>query len=322
MLAHSWLGVRRLTFLSMLAAAVALPASFATAFQDDEAAEQEPVKKDVPYVPTPEEVVAKMLELAQPKKGEILYDLGCGDGRIVVTAAKKYGVKGIGVDIDPQRIKESNENAEKAGVTKQVKFIKQDLFTMDFKDADIMALYLLTSVNERLRPKILDQLRPGARVVSHAFSMGDWEPDQEVTVDPGGQTVYFWIVPAKVEGSHTVKIGGKEAKLDLKQEYQKVTGTATIDGKESEISDGRLRGRELTFTADGKKHTVMIGGDDASIAEGDAEGSGAARTAGDEEKGEGDAGKSRDEEQQQDQQEQESGKSDSNAAGSDAGQKE
>jgi SAM-dependent methyltransferase len=301
-----WLNAKRPLFLPvsllalLLAAALAAPATLraeddeaaaaadeqpATAEQEEEEAEKEP---DVIFVPTPEEVVDKMLELAKPKKGEVLYDLGCGDGRIVITAAKKFGVKGIGVDIDPQRIKESVANAKEAGVSDRVKFIKKDLFTMDFKDADVMALYLLTTLNERLRPRLLEQMRPGARVVSHAFSMGEWEPDEEVTVDPGGQTVYFWIIPAKVEGSQTVKIGGKDVKLDLKQKYQMVTGTATIDGKKAEISEGRLRGRELTFKANGKEHKVMIGrdADGASIAEGAAEGDDAARTAGEEEKGE------------------------------------
>ena len=329
-----WLNRKRFTLFAapLLAIGLAVPATFA---QDEEATpaagaeEQEPVKKDVPYVPTPEEVVEELLELAKTKKGEVLYDLGCGDGRIVVTAAKKYGVKGIGVDIDPERIKESNANAKEAGVTDRVKFIKKDLFTMDFKDADVMAMYLLTSVNEKLKPKLLEQMRPGARVVSHAFSMGDWEPDQEVTVDPGGQTVYFWIIPAKVEGSQTVMLKGKdgkaqEATLDLKQKYQMVTGTATIDGKESEITDGRLRGRELTFTADGKEHKVTIGRDkdDASLAEGKEGGEDNAQTAGEREKGEGEegGGKSGQKEQQQDQAEQESGDG-ADAAGGDAGGK-
>jgi ribosomal protein L11 methylase PrmA len=153
------------------------------------------VERDVIYVPTPEPVVEKMLELAKPKKGEVLYDLGCGDGRIVVTAAKKYEVKGTGVDIDPQRIKESNENAEKAGVTDKVKFVKGNLFEMDFHDADVVTLYLLTELNKKLRPKLLDTLKPGSRIVSHAFDMGEWKAEQEQDVN--GRHVYFWTIPGK-----------------------------------------------------------------------------------------------------------------------------
>lgn len=283
------------TFPRMLASALVLPllvlALMAPTLRAQDEAPQAPVKKDVPYVPTPQDVVDKMLELADPREGEVLYDLGCGDGRIVVTAAKKYGVKGTGVDIDPERIKESNENAEKEGVTDKVEFVIKDLFKMDFKDADIVTLYLLPAINERLRPQLL-ALKPGTRIVSHAFSMGDWEPEEEVTMDPGGQTVYFWIIPAKAEGSHTVKIQGKDgkaqqAKLDLKQKYQKVTGTATIGGKQVKITDGRLRGRKLTFTADGQKYTATIGGNEE-----------AARTAGERQKGGN--GKSNESEQQDD----------------------
>jgi SAM-dependent methyltransferase len=156
-------------------------------------------KPDVHYVPTPEKVVEKMLELAKVGKDDVVYDLGCGDGRIVITAAKKYGARGVGVDIDPQRIKESNENARQAGVTDRVKFLQQDLFEMDFSEATVVALYLLPSLNLRLRPKLLRDLKPGARIVSHAFDMGDWKPDKVVTIpaDPDNEiTVYYWVVPA------------------------------------------------------------------------------------------------------------------------------
>jgi SAM-dependent methyltransferase len=153
------------------------------------------VRRDVPYVPTPEPVVAEMLKLAAVTKEDVVYDLGCGDGRIVITAAQKYGARGVGVDIDPQRIKESNENAQKAGVTDRVKFLQQDLFTVDLKDATVVTLYLLPEVNLRLRPRLLAELRPGTRVVSHAFDMGDWKPEKTVKVD--GRTVYFWTIPAR-----------------------------------------------------------------------------------------------------------------------------
>lgn len=151
--------------------------------------------QDVVYVPTREPVVAAMLEMADVNSDDIVYDLGSGDGRIVIAAAKDYGARGVGIDIDPERIAESNENAEKAGVTDKVKFIEADLFKSDFSEATVVTLYLLSSLNEKLRPILLEQLQPGTRVVSHAFDMGDWEPEEVRTVD--GATVYLWTVPEK-----------------------------------------------------------------------------------------------------------------------------
>ena len=150
-------------------------------------------QKDVPYVPTPQPVVDKMLELAAVTKDDVVYDLGSGDGRIVITAAKKYGVRGVGVDIDPERIKEANANAVLAGVSDRVKFLEQDLFKTDLKEATVVTLYLLPEVNLKLRPKLWQELKPGTRVVSHAFDMGDWAPQQKVEVE--GKTIYYWVVP-------------------------------------------------------------------------------------------------------------------------------
>ncbi len=149
---------------------------------------------DVPYVPTRHTVVEAMLNMANVKAGDVHYDLGCGDGRIVIAAAKR-GAKATGVDIDPQRIKEANENAREAGVTDQVTFIEGNLFDMDFSDATVLTLYLLPDVNLKLRSKILNDLKPGTRIVSHAFDMGDWVPDDSVVVD--GSRIYFWTVPAR-----------------------------------------------------------------------------------------------------------------------------
>jgi SAM-dependent methyltransferase len=161
-------------------------------------AQQTAVQKDVPYVPTPQEVVDEMLTLANVTKDDVVYDLGCGDGRLVITAVKKFGAKrGVGVDIDPERIRESNENAKVAGVTDRVEFRVQNLFETDFKEATVVTLYLLPDVNLKLRPKLLAELKPGTRIVSHAFDMGDWKPEKTVTVEPGKQRVYFWTVPAK-----------------------------------------------------------------------------------------------------------------------------
>ena len=150
---------------------------------------------DVIYVPTPQEVVDKMLLMAAVKEGDVLYDLGSGDGRIVVTAAKRYKVRGVGIDIDPQRIREAQENARVAGVTDLVQFRNEDLFQTNISEATVVTLYLLESLNEKLRPKLLRDLKPGTRIVSHAFRMGSWEPER--TEEVNGNMIYFWTVPAK-----------------------------------------------------------------------------------------------------------------------------
>ena len=175
------------------------PAQNSNAQQQDAANTQpKQVKKDVPYVPTPQAVVDEMLKLARVSKDDVVYDLGCGDGRLVITAVQKFGAKrGVGVDIDPQRINESNENAKAAGVTDRTKFVVQDLFQTDFKEATVVTLYLLPEVNLKLRPKLMAELKPGTRIVSHAFDMGDWQPEKTVTVPGGGQIIYLWTVPAK-----------------------------------------------------------------------------------------------------------------------------
>jgi precorrin-6B methylase 2 len=156
-------------------------------------------KKIVPYVPTPQEVVERMLELAQVKKGDVVYDLGSGDGRIVVTAAKKYGVKAIGFEIDPERIKESAENIKKAGVGDLVEIRQQDIRTVDLSPATVLTMYLLPEVNLMIRPNIWKQMKPGSRVVSHDFDMGDWKPLKTEHIKDGSSwdhTLYLWHVEA------------------------------------------------------------------------------------------------------------------------------
>lgn len=150
---------------------------------------------DVVYVPTPNAVVDAMLKVANVRKGDVLYDLGSGDGRIVITAARDYGIaRGTGIDINPVRIAEANANAKAAGVTNRVRFVNEDLFEADFSDATVITLYLLPQLNLKLRPKLL-QLKPGTRIVSHAFDMGDWKPEK--TLNVGGTDIYFWTIPAK-----------------------------------------------------------------------------------------------------------------------------
>ncbi len=148
---------------------------------------------DVIFVPTPQEVVEDMLRLANVRKGDVLYDLGSGDGRIPVTAAKLYGVRAVGIDIDPERIREAQDNARRNGVEKLVQFRMDDLFKADFRDATIITLYLLPDLNVKLRPRLLRELKPGTRIVSHQFDMGSWKPDKKL--ESNGRTVYFWVVP-------------------------------------------------------------------------------------------------------------------------------
>lgn len=150
-------------------------------------------KLDVPYVPTPQAVVDKMLDMAKVRRGDVLYDLGCGDGRIVVTAARNHGARGVGIDIDPRRIEEAKQNAEQAGVADRVEFRVENLFDADFSRASVVTLYLLPDINRKLRPQLWRQLKPGTRVVSHAFDMGDeWPPERTARV--ANSTLYSWTV--------------------------------------------------------------------------------------------------------------------------------
>lgn len=155
---------------------------------------------DVPYVPTHQTVVDEMLKMAEVTGTDILYDLGSGDGRIPITAAQRFGTRGVGIDIDPVRIKEANENAAKWKVTDKVKFIEGDIFKTDFREATVVSLYLLPAINLKLRPQLWEQLKPGTRVVSHNYDMGDWQPEQtKVVTTPDGvdHSIYFWRVPER-----------------------------------------------------------------------------------------------------------------------------
>jgi hypothetical protein len=217
----------------------------------------------VPYVPTPQEVVERMLEIARVGPHDYLIDLGSGDGRIVVTAAKKYGTRGFGVDLNPERIRESNENARRAGVADKVAFYQRDLFETSLAEATVITMYLLPQVNVELRPKLLE-LRPGTRIVSHDFDMGDWKPDTYIKMDArdkyggagGSSEVYFWVVPARVAGAWRweLPVSGKPLAYELKleQKYQVVTGSASVGGRAVKLQDVRLRGNEIrfAFTAD------------------------------------------------------------------------
>jgi len=213
----------------------------------------------VPYVPTPQSVVDTMLETAKVGPRDYLIDLGSGDGRIVITAAKKHGARGFGVDINPERIRESDENARLAGVTDKVFFRQQNLFETDLRDATVITMYLLPRVNVELRPKLLE-LAPGTRLVSHDFDMGDWRPDTHLVVDAkdkygdvaGKSDVYYWVVPARVTGAWQwqLPMGGKPRsyELRLEQKYQVVSGTARVDGREVKLQGTRLNGADIRFS--------------------------------------------------------------------------
>jgi SAM-dependent methyltransferase len=186
-----------------------------------------------------------MLDMAKIGPNDIHLDLGSGDGRIAIAAAKR-GATSTGVDIDPDRIAEANENAQKAGVQDKVKFMRGNLFEMKISDATVLTMYLLERVNLQLRPRVLDELKPGTRVVSHAFTMGEWQADERATIE--NREIYLWIVPAKVAGQWRVTDGETSFTVQLDQTYQKINGVATIDGKTVPLQDAVLRGAEISFS--------------------------------------------------------------------------
>jgi hypothetical protein len=208
--------------------------------------------RDVPYVPTPQNVVDEMLRVGQVGSDDLLYDLGSGDGRIVITAARNFGTRGVGIDIDSQRIAESNANAKRAGVTELVRFEQGDLFEIDFSEATVVTLYLLPSVNLQLRPRLLSELRPGTRIVSHAFDMGEWQPQEQLDLD--GYAIFYWVVPANITGSWQMHIpveaGDRELLLDFEQEFQEADGTVTASGAPTPLQEVRIDGDRLHFTID------------------------------------------------------------------------
>lgn len=209
---------------------------------------QAPPELDVPFVPTPHEVVERMLEMANVGSTDFVIDLGSGDGRIAVAAVRDRGASGaLGVDIDPERVQEARERARRAAVADRVTFEVQDLFETDFSRATVVTMYLLPEVNLRLRPKVLD-MAPGTRVVSHAFSMDQWAPDERADVD--GRNVYMWVVPAKVGGLWEFTGPDLDFTMGLKQEFQTVTGTAMGANEQLRAVTGTLRGNVIQLNVD------------------------------------------------------------------------
>jgi SAM-dependent methyltransferase len=219
---------------------------------------------DIHFVATPQYVVNEMLELAGTNQNDVVYDLGCGDGRFVITAAKKYGARGVGIDIDPERIRESRANAKKAGVEDRVTFLEQDLFDTDLGPATIVALYLLPELNLSLRSRLFKQLRPGTRILSHAFDMGDWRPD---AVDVLGEsTYYFWVLPADVRGKWRIDAPALgedgEYTVEIVQDFQEIRMTLLAGkGENVSISQAKMKGEQIRFFLGkgfGKNNTGMF----------------------------------------------------------------
>ena len=204
------------------------------------------------YFPTTPAAVDKMLALADVQGNDFVIDLGCGDGRIPVTAAQRMGARGLGVDFDAQRIVEAEDNARKAGVSDKVTFRKEDLFVTDISQASVLTLYLSLKINIALRPRILEVMKPGARVVSNDFNMGDWLPDRWERVE--NRVVYLWIVPAKVAGTWRLTTdaaeGAREFDVALGQQFQELSGSAVIDGKAVPVRDALVTGERVRFVVD------------------------------------------------------------------------
>jgi SAM-dependent methyltransferase len=202
---------------------------------------------EVPFVPTPQVVVDEMLRVANVGPQDTVFDLGSGDGRIVITAAKKFGARGVGVELDEHLVAQSEEGARDAGVEQRVKFLQQDIFKTDFADATVITLYLLPTVNRRLRPLLLE-LKPGTRIVAHDFDLDDWKPDQITTVR---KNVFLWIVPAKIGGRWVLRVpmagSVRNYVIDFRQTFQNIDGVARLDGQPAQMWEPRLRGDRIQF---------------------------------------------------------------------------
>ncbi|MEK6245810.1 MAG: class I SAM-dependent methyltransferase [Pseudomonadota bacterium] len=200
--------------------------------------------KDVIWVPTPDEVVDRMLRMAQVTSNDLVYDLGAGDGKIAIAAAKKFGARSVGIEYDPDMAKHAQGNVEKAGVAGRARVVRGDIFATDFSQATVITMYLLPALNLKLRPTILS-MRPGTRVVSHSFTMEDWEADETSSMD--GRRAYFWLVPANVNGGWTFETGGEKSELSFEQKFQKIEGSVGLGHTQGGLRDARLRGFNISF---------------------------------------------------------------------------
>ena len=200
--------------------------------------------KDVIWVPTPEELVKRMLRMAQTTPNDFVIDLGSGDGRIAIAAGKKFNARAMGIEYNPDMVEVSNRNASKEGVAAKVRFVKADIFESDFSQASVITMYLLPGLNLKLRPKLLD-MKPGTRIVSHQFNMDDWLPDETTNID--GRRAYFWLIPAKVAGTWRFQSGSDGLDVTLEQKYQMLEGTVKLGTVNAGLRDARLAGDKIGF---------------------------------------------------------------------------
>lgn len=231
--------------LAALAAATLLAAAPAQAQQKDFEPQVGQAGKDVIWVPTPDEVVDRMLRMAQVTANDYVVDLGAGDGKIAIAAAKKFGARALGIEYNPDMVKHAMRNAEKAGVVPKARIVHGDIFQTDFTQATVITMYLLPALNMKLRPQIL-AMRPGTRIVSHSFNMEDWEADETSSMD--GRNAYLWIVPAPVNGAWTLEAGGERLEMSLEQRFQKLDGSVQLDKMvRGGLREARLRGFVISF---------------------------------------------------------------------------
>jgi precorrin-6B methylase 2 len=212
---------------------------------------------DVPNFATPQPVVEQMLRLAGVTKDDVVYDLGCGDGRIVVTAAQKFGARGVGVDLDPNCLRDSAENARKVKVSDRVAWRREDIFKTEIAKATVVALYLSPELNVKLRPRLLKELKPGTRIVAHAYDMGDWKPDKEEAIANSKYKVYVWVVPANVEGEWRWSVrtpnGESSDLIRLVRRYQALSGAMKLNERVL-LVNGRVDGYNVTFSVPGESN--------------------------------------------------------------------
>jgi hypothetical protein len=201
--------------------------------------------KDVIWVPSPDDVVDRMLTMAQVTPNDFVIDLGSGDGKIAIAAARKFGARALGIEYNPDMVKLSQDNARAAGVAEKASFRRADIFASDFSQATVVTMYLLPALNMKLRPQLLS-MRPGTRIASHSFSMEDWEADEISSLD--GRRAYFWVVPANVMGGWALDAGGQKADINLEQTFQKIHGTVALGAIHAGLRDARLRGAGIAFS--------------------------------------------------------------------------